>query len=604
MADNGTTLAKAYIQLVPSAEGLGNAITAEFEDAGDKAGEAGGKRAGSKFTAALGVAARVAGAALAAAGTAVGAVVSSAVQSFSEYEQLAGGAQLMFGDAYDAVAERAANAYKTVQMSQNDYLSAVNGFATGLKTSLGGDEQAAADLADKIITAQADIVAATGNSQEAVQNAFAGIMRGNFTMLDNLQLGITPTTEGFQEVIDKVNEWNAAQGNATDYQMGNLADMESALVDYVAMVGMSGYAQEEAAGTIQGSLASTKAAWDNLLVGMASGEGDMDALIGGLVESASGLLENLIPVLESSLQGIAQLLESAAPMIVDMLPGLVETILPGLVESATSIVTSLVEVLPSLLQTVITALIGMTPQLVQAGITLFVGLIGALPEIISSIVAALPQIIGGIVSALIAAQPELTMAGIELFLSLIANLPAIIAGVVAAIPQIIESLVSSITGSSGQIKEAALQLMMGFKQGITESVTQLWEAMKAAVSSIIDGAKRLLGIASPSKVFAEIGGYTMQGFAEGILRNEGLVADAMDSASKLATGTFASTLQIDASAGSATPGLTTAAVAREMANALRGVRVVIDGQRTIGYLTPGIDNALGVRQAAALRGTI
>lgn len=593
MAESGTTLAKAYIQLVPSAEGLGNAITAEFEDAGDKAGEAGGKKAGSKFTAALGVAAKAAGAALAAAGTAVGAVVSSAVQSFSEYEQLAGGAQLMFGDAYEDVAERAANAYKTVQMSQNEYLSAVNGFATGLKTSLGGDEQAAADLADKIITAQADIVAATGNSQEAVQNAFAGIMRGNFTMLDNLQLGITPTTEGFQEVIDKVNEWNAAQGNATDYQMGNLADMESALVDYVAMVGMSGYAQEEAAGTIQGSLASTKAAWDNLLVGMASGEGDMDALIGGLVESASGLLENLIPVLESSLQGIAQLLESAAPMIVDMLPGLVETILPGLMESATSIVTSLVEVLPGLLQTVITALVGMTPQLVQAGITLFVGLVGALPEIISSIVAALPQIIGGIVSALIAAQPELTMAGIELFLSLIANLPAIIAGVISAVPQIIESLVSSITGSSGQIKEAALQLMMGFKQGITESVTQLWEAMKAAVSSIIDGAKRLLGIASPSKVFAEIGGYTMEGFAAGILRNEGLVASAMDSASKLATGTFASTLQINASAGGAAAGLTTAAIAGELATALRGVRVYIDGTRMVGYLVPAMDAALG-----------
>lgn len=596
-------LAKAYVQIVPTTQGLGDAITKEFEGAGDAAGEAGGKKAGGKFASALGIAAKATGAIAAAAATAVGGIVSSAVTAFSEYEQLAGGAELMFGDAYDAVAQRAANAYATVQMSQNEYLSAVNGFATGLKASLDGDEQAAADLADRIITAQADIVAATGNSQEAVQNAFNGIMRGNFTMLDNLQLGITPTTEGFQEVIDKVNEWNEAQGNATDYQMGNLADMESALVDYVAMVGMSGYAQEEAAGTIQGSLASTKAAWENLLVGMASGEGDMDALIGGLVDSASGLLNNLVPVAESALQGVAQLLEQAAPLVVDMLPGLVETILPGLVESAAGIMTSLAAVLPDLLQTVIAALVAATPMIAQAGVTLFVGLVGALPEIITSI--ALPQIIGGIVSALIAAQPELTLAGVELLLSLIANLPAIITGVVAAIPQIIESLVTAITGSKGDITAAALDLMMGFKDGIVNSVSQLWQAMKDAVNSIIDGAKQLLGIASPSRVFREIGGFTMQGFAEGILRNEGLVADAMDSASRLASGTFASTLNIQASAsGGATPAVTTATIGRELAAALRNAGVYLDGRR-VGYImAPSLDQTLGARQNAALRGSI
>ena len=226
-------LAKAYVQIVPSTQGLGDAITREFDSAGSKAGESGGTKAGGAFSQALGTAAKAAGAITTAAATAVGAIAKSAVESFSEYEQLVGGAELMFGDAYDSVAERAANAYATVQMSQNDYLQQVNGFATGLKTALDGNEQAAADLADRIVTAEADIVAATGASQESIQNAFNGIMKNNFTMLDNLQLGITPTTEGFQEVIDKVNEWNASMGNATDYQMGNLADMESARVDYV-----------------------------------------------------------------------------------------------------------------------------------------------------------------------------------------------------------------------------------------------------------------------------------------------------------------------------------------------------------------------------------
>lgn len=94
------------------------------------------------------------------------------ITAYGDYEQLVGGAQLMFGDAYEYIAEKAKNAYSTVQLSQNQYLKQVNGFATGLKTSLGGNERAAAELADKIVNAEADIVAATGNSQENIQNAF------------------------------------------------------------------------------------------------------------------------------------------------------------------------------------------------------------------------------------------------------------------------------------------------------------------------------------------------------------------------------------------------------------------------------------------------
>lgn len=96
----------------------------------------------------------------------------SCINAYADYEQLVGGSQLLFGNAYEYIAEKAKNAYSTVQLSQNEYLKQVNGFATGLKTSLGGNEQAAAELADRIVNAEADIVAATGNSQENIQNAF------------------------------------------------------------------------------------------------------------------------------------------------------------------------------------------------------------------------------------------------------------------------------------------------------------------------------------------------------------------------------------------------------------------------------------------------
>jgi phage-related protein len=231
-------------------------------------------------------------------------VGKAAYTSYARYEQLASGAQLMFGDAYDFVAEKARNAYKTVQMSQNDYFQQVNGFATGLKTALGGNVQAAAELADKVITAEADVVAATGNTQEAVQNAFNGIMKSNYTMLDNLQLGITPTKEGFQQLIDTVNEWNAENGEATAYTIDNLADCQAALVDYIEMQGLSNYAAEEAARTIEGSTASMKAAWQNLATGMADSNADMEGLTQDFVDSVFTAGKNIVPRVQQIVTGV------------------------------------------------------------------------------------------------------------------------------------------------------------------------------------------------------------------------------------------------------------------------------------------------------------
>lgn len=261
-------------------------ITGSFSKVGDAIGKG------------IATAAKVGTAALTAVGTAAVGVAKASIDAYAEYEQLVGGAQLMFGEAYEFVASKSANAYKTVQMSQNDYLQQMNGFATGLKTALNGDEQAAAELADRVLQAEADVVAATGNTQEAVQNAFNGIMKSNFTMLDNLQLGITPTKEGFQELIASVNDWNAANGKSTKYTIGNLADMQSALVDYIEMQGLAGYASKEASQTISGSVAAMKGSWQNLMVGMSDDSQSIDVLVDNFADSVETVADNIFPVVE------------------------------------------------------------------------------------------------------------------------------------------------------------------------------------------------------------------------------------------------------------------------------------------------------------------
>ena len=242
------------------------------------------------------------------------AMMKNTIKAYGTFEQLQGGAELLFGSAYDKIMKKAAEAYHTVQMSANDYLDAVNGYAVGLKTSLGNDENAAADLADRIITAQADIVAATGRSREAVQNAFAGVMRGNYMMLDNLGLGIKGSQEGMKDVIKKVNDWNKAMGHATKYQLGNLADMENALVDYVEMVGMAGYAEKEASKTLEGTMQSTKAAWENLLVAFGSGK-DVKKATQNLAESAKKMLKNVLPVAKNTIQSIGDFVTEMIPEV-------------------------------------------------------------------------------------------------------------------------------------------------------------------------------------------------------------------------------------------------------------------------------------------------
>lgn len=360
-------LGKAYVQIVPSAKGISGSITNLLRGEADEAGNKGGAVYASKFASALksggagiistgaGIFAGLAGglisgATVAAAGF-IKSISSSAYQAYSSYEQLAGGTELLFGSAYNAIINKSKDAYKNVQMSQNDYLKQVNGFAVGLKTALNGDEKAAATLADKIITAEADIVAATGNSQEAVQNAFNGIMKSNYSMLDNLQLGINPTKAGMQEVIDKVNEWNKTNGIATAYTIDNLADVQNALVDYVEMQGMAGYSAAEGAKTIEGSSASVKAAWENVVTAIGRGEGISDAFA-GLVESLFGengeggfisLVAARMPII---MDGIGQLINEGAPYVQQYIPPLIEQMIPPVITTTGTIMIALVESLP------------------------------------------------------------------------------------------------------------------------------------------------------------------------------------------------------------------------------------------------------------------
>lgn len=531
---------------------------------------------GSKLKGGLVTSAKVGAAAVAAAGTAIVAVGKQAIEQYAEYEQLVGGAELMFGDAYDFVAEKAKNAYSTVQMSQNDYLKQVNGFATGLKTALGGNAQAAAELADKIVNAEADVVAATGASQEMVQNAFNGIMRSNYVMLDNLQLGITPTKEGFQEVIDKVNEWNAANGEATNYVIDNLADAQSALVDYIEMQGLQGYAANEAADTIQGSLASMKSAWQNLLTGVADDNANFEELVNNFVDSLVGVGENIIPRINIVIQGLTQLITEASQTII---PLAVETLLQNL------------------------------PAIVAAGMDLIMALVNGILDNIDLLIDCTIELIDVVVNKLIENLPKLIDGGIRLIIALGIGLIEAIPQLVSKIPEIITAIIEGFASGASRILDIGKNIVEGVWQGIKNAAKWLKDKIFGFFDGIIGGVKDFLGIHSPSKVFAGIGGFMAEGLGEGFDDQFKSVKKDIENSMSFDAGTITADANISknyasgyygAASGSSDSGRIVMLLEQYLPM-LANMKVIMDSGQVIGLLAPGMDEELAKINARRAR---
>lgn len=468
-------------------------IFIEDEEAHSKLGKIGEKASG--VAGKLGSVVKVVGTATAAAvgacATAVGAITKSAIDSYAEYEQLAGGAELMFGDAYDYIAEKAKNAYSTVQMSQNEYLQQVNGLAVGLKTALGGNEQAAAELADRIITAEADIVAATGNSQEAVQNAFNGIMKNNFSMVDNLGLGITATKEGFQSMIDSVNAYNAAHGRATKYQIDNIADCQSALLDYIEIQGMSGYAANEAAFTIQGSISMMKSAWSNLVTGIADDNANMTELIDNFVgtlvgdeNGEGGVINNILPKIEQSLEGVGILVDRMVPLIVEKVPTIVNEWLPKILQSGISMV-----------QTILDGMLQNSGAITSGAVSTTMTFINGIIDNLPSILVSAAMLIGEFAVGLLQAAPE----------------------ILYKIPEIIRQIYDTFNANSGVFLEIGKSIVVGIWNGIvslwsslTENFSGLWKSLSMAGSYHVTGTMGVNGSHADGLAYVPFDGYVAQ----------------------------------------------------------------------------------------------
>lgn len=531
-----------------------------------------------KFKNGLATAAKVGAAAVGAAATGIAVLTKNALNNYAEYEQLVGGVDTLFKDSSAKVQEYAANAYKTAGLSANEYMDTVTSFSASLLQSLGGDTEAAADMANVAITDMSDNANKMGTDMASIQNAYQGFAKQNYTMLDNLKLGYGGTKEEMQRLIDDANALNASQGKYTNYSIESYADIVSAIHDVQVEMGIYEATVDEASTTIQGSVSSMKAAWGNLLVGIADDNANFKTLTEQFVDSLVTVGENIIPRINIIIQGLTQLITEASQTII---PLAVQILLENL------------------------------PSIVAAGMDLIIALVSGILDNIDMLIDCVLEMVDVIVDKLIDNLPKLIDGGIRLIAALANGLIRAIPNLVSKIPQIISSIVKGLISGIPAIFDVGKNIVEGLWNGIKSMGSWVSGKVKDFFGGIVGGVKDFLGIHSPSKVFAGIGGFMAEGLGEGFDDQFKSVKKDIENSIDFDAGTITADANISRHYTSGSYGAASTSgggdsgkivmLLEQYLPMLANMKVIMDSGQVVGLLAPGMDEELAKINARRAR---
>ena len=416
-----------------------------------------------------------AGVAGAAAG--VSALGMAAVKSYADYEQLVGGIETLFGAGGASISEYAKTAgksiseireeydtlmaaqtlalnnaqvaYQTAGLSANAYMETVTSFAASLKQSTE-NELEAAEAANQAVIDMSDNANKMGTSMELIQNAYQGFAKQNYTMLDNLKLGYGGTKEEMKRLLA-----DAEALTGIKYDIENLNDVYSAIHVIQTELGIAGTTAKEASTTISGSANAMKAAWSNLLTGIADDSQDFDSLVDNFVTSAATFAENIMPRFESALNGIGSLIEKLFPVIIARIPAIINEVLPDLVQSGINMITSLAEGIQQNL-----------PQIMSAGSDLLSSLANGIITALPMLATTAYDIVMNLLTGISGKADSLIQSGSELILKFATGMAEKIPDLLAAGGELITALAGAIIDNLPVLADAAHQIVDSLLEGI------------------------------------------------------------------------------------------------------------------------------------------
>ena len=249
--------------------------------------------------------------------SAINNVVSGAIDGYANYQQLIGGVETLFKKSADKVANYAKQSFKNTGLSANEYMETVTSFSASLLQGLGGDTEAAADIANTAIQDMADNANKMGTDIGSIQAAYMGFAKQNYTMLDNLKLGYGGTAS---EMIRLINDSGILEEEITSLDGITFDQLVQAIHVVQTELDITGTTAKEAASTISGSKASLSAAWQDLLSAV-GGEGDqarMDEAMENFKTSFTTYMENFIPTLVTTISNSGSLVTAIADAISDL----------------------------------------------------------------------------------------------------------------------------------------------------------------------------------------------------------------------------------------------------------------------------------------------
>lgn len=527
MAD-GIELGKAYVQIVPSAQGIKSALTEMFDEETDGLGEQTGQSIGQKLVGTLKNVIVAAG---------IGKIISDSINMGGALQQSLGGVETLFKDSADTVKEYAAQAYRTVGLSANDYMEQTTSFAASLLSSVSQDTNAAAQLANMAMVDMADNANKMGTDMQDIQNAYQGFAKQNYTMLDNLKLGYGGTQAEMQRLLN-----DATKISGVKYDLGNLADMYSAIHIIQQEMDITGTTAREAATTLTGSFAAMKAAAENVMGNWSTGA-DLTEPLQALADTAQTfLVDNLLPMIGNVLAGI---------------PEIVYSLVPELLQTGTELLSSLAqgftEGIPEFFSTALPQLLAFTDQLrdnaasfVDAGLNLITQLLNGLIAGLPDLIAYVPDIIINICGIINDNMPKILGEGVAIIVQLVAGLVQTVPSLLANWKKILEAVLSVISAINWL--NIGKTILTGVANGVKSMGSSMLNAFKGGFSSALAWIKSL-----PSQA-VQWGKNLIQSFINGLTGKGGAVgagaiaATAGATIAKTASGNDWSSVWADANA--------------------------------------------------------
>ena len=464
-------MAKAYVQIVPSADGIRAALTDVFDEETDGLGAKVGQSIGAQL---VGTIKKV----LAAAG--IGKIIKDSLDMGGALQQSIGGIETLFKDSADTVKQYAAQAYQTVGLSANDYMEQTTSFAASLLSSVSKDTNAAAQLANMAMVDMADNANKMGTDMQDIQNAYQGFAKQNYTMLDNLKLGYGGTQAEMQRLLT-----DAEKISGVHYDLGNLADMYSAIHVIQREMDITGTTAREAATTLTGSFAAMKAAAQNVLGNWSTGA-DLTAPLQALTDTArTYLVGNLLPMIGNVLQGIPQVIYGLVPEVVQTGTELLGSLAQGFTQG-----------IPDFLADALPQLLSFTENLrenagefVNAGLDMITqlanGLIAGLPDLI----AYVPDIIINICGIINDNMPKLLAEGVSLVVQLGVGIVKAVPDLLANWKKILQAVLSVI--SAVNWLNIGKNILTGVANGVKSMGSSMLNAFKGGFSSALAWIKSL-----------------------------------------------------------------------------------------------------------------